>query len=147
MAELIAEEANAILYDLVQAVAEWRAAGKQLGQPEPVANASSKYLTAQDPLVEWLDSCFVHTDDGSLASQTEELPLKVFYWSFLMQSGRADSNAFYQQFGDMLISKGFTKRVAYDGKRFTSPISTPEARTIADDAVWEADMRRKLREH
>ena len=121
---------------------QWRAAGKQLGQPAPVAKASKVYLDNQDPLSEWLDACFEKTEDGSITKRLVELPLKTWYWSFLTQAGKAESNALYQRFGDMLISKGFVKRLAYDGKRFTGPALTVEAQRVAESAAFDADWRR-----
>src|SRR5260221_8737979 len=131
-------EAPAILYDLVQAVAEWHAAGRQLGMPKPVADASKRYLDNQDVLAEWMDACCEKTADGALTGKREELQLAVWYMSFLKQSGRTDTAAFYQQFGAMLTSKGFDKRSAYAGKRHTGPALTAEARHLAEDAVFDA---------
>lgn len=139
-------EAPAILYDLFQAVGEWRAMGRRLGQPEPVAKASKVYLDNQDPLIEWFEVCFEHDDEGKPTKHTVELPLEVWYWSFILQSGRADSKAFYQKFGKMLISKGFTKRAAYNGKRFTGPTLTHEARIEAESHVAELKFRAAMRE-
>jgi putative DNA primase/helicase len=139
-------EAPAILYDLVQAVGEWRTAGKCLGMPKTVAQASKKYLDNQDPLLEWLDTCCKKQPDGSLTTRRVELALAVWYWSFLGQSERADTKALYQQFGEMLTAKGFEKRVAYDGKRYTGPALTAEAVRVAQaaaDEAYAAEWRRK----
>jgi putative DNA primase/helicase len=135
-------EAPAILYDLVLAVGEWRAAGARLTMPEAVAGASKTYMDAQDPLVEWLDACFMKKPDGSLTDEREELTLKKWYFSFIAQSGKADTNSLYQRFGDMLISKGFTKRVTYVGKQFTGPMLTVPARNFASYAQEEAEGRK-----
>ncbi len=140
-------EAPAILYDLVQAVGEWRVSGKQLGMPSVVAEASKRYLDNQDVLMDWMDACCEKNADGSLTDRRVELPLTTWYWSFLKATGRTNTNALYQQFGEMLIAKGFSKRVAYNGKQYTGPALTEEAEQEADFAVAEAraeELRRQF---
>jgi P4 family phage/plasmid primase-like protien len=131
-------EAPAILYDLMLAVGEWRAAGRQLGMPQTVAEASKQYIDTQDPLLDWFEACFEHEADGSLTKSRAEWPLAIWYWSFLTQADRANTPSLYQRFGQMLVSKGFEKRVAYDGKRYTGPALTEEAHAKAVSAM-EAD--------
>ncbi len=136
--EDLMSEAPAILYDLVQAVGEWRAGGEPLGMPPVVAEASKRYLDTQDLLLDWMDACCEKNEDGSLTGRREELPLTVWYWSFLTASGRTHTKSFYQQFGDVLLAKGYSKRAAYDGKRYTGPALTLEARTAAEEAAEDA---------
>ncbi len=140
-------EAPAILYDLVLAVGEWHAAGKRLDMPKRVADASKRYLDTQDVLIEWMDACCEKDRDGAVTKQRVELPLATWYWSFLKQSERANTDSLYQHFGEMLVSKGFEKRVAYDGKRYTGPALTVEALAIAEDAAQRAYEEAYRRKH
>lgn len=140
-------EAPAILARLAREVEEWREAGKQLGMPKSVADESKRYLDTQDVLIEWMDVCCEKNADGSVTSVREELPLITWYWSFLKQSGRANTNALYQQFGAMLTSKGFEKRAAYDGKRYTGPRLTDQSRSEAEYAVREEELESYRRKH
>jgi putative DNA primase/helicase len=142
------EEGAAILYDLVQRVAEWEQGGRVTAEPQVVAAASKQYLDAQDLLVDWLDVCFEHAPDGALTTVKIELPLLTWYWSFLEQSGHTNTKALYQGFGAMLTSKGFDKRRTPKGWNFIGPALTVEARRIAQDAVDSArdeEERRRAR--
>jgi P4 family phage/plasmid primase-like protien len=131
-------EAPGILYDLVCAVGEWREAGKRLGMPAKVTEASKTYLDDQDPLIEWFEACFEKKPDGTVTDDLVELPFNVWYYSFVTQSGKTNTNSLRQQFGERLMSKGFVKRAAYDGKRYAGPRLTWDAHAEALLAIDRA---------
>ncbi len=143
MTEVIAglkEEGAAILYDLVQRVAAWNTGGRSMTMPQVVEDASKQYLDTQDLLVDWLDICFRHEPEGAPGKTRIELPLLTWYWSYLEQSGNTDTKAMYQGFGDKLTAKGFDRRRTAKGWYYTGPALTAEARNIAEDAAYRAQL-------
>jgi len=118
-----------ILQDLVSALGEWRAAGKKLGMPPKVAAATKVYLDNQDPLVEWIETCF--ESDGT----HEEQPFNLLWWSFRVQSGRNEHQASKQWFGRQLEKHKFTRRAGAKGKYYAGPRLTQEALDVAEEAL------------
>jgi len=126
------DEFPGIVQDLVSALGEWREAGKKLGMPPKVAAATKVYLDNQDPLVEWMETCFAR------GGTREEQPFSLLWWSFRVQSGRNEHQASKQWFGRQLEKHKFTKRAGADGKYYTGPCLTQEALDVAEEAVARA---------
>lgn len=133
-------EGAAILFHLAQQIAAWNQGGRVSVEPQVVLDASKRYLDNQDLLVDWLDVCFEHQDGGALTNKLIELPLLTWYWSFLEQSGHTDTKTLYQRFGELLTSKGFSKRRTPKGWHYTGPALTREAKNIALDAAYRAGL-------
>jgi phage/plasmid-associated DNA primase len=134
-------EAPGILQNLVSAVVEWIRQGKQLGMPGKAMEATSQYLSEQDPLVTWMEMC---CEPGG---ERVEEPFAIWYWSFIEQSGRDPRKATKQWFGRKLEAKGFLKREAYNGKFYTGPCLTEDARSTAAQAWVDDDERNKRTYH
>jgi putative DNA primase/helicase len=137
--ELIAAEGPGILQDLVAAVVEWRTSGGRLVLPEDAAKLTKVYLDREDPLVEWIATCCV-PDDGTSACR-EELPFKMWYWSFRTQSGRTEREASQNWFGRQLPKHGYVRRTDVAGARYTGRALTWHAKHEADMAYMSAKQR------
>lgn len=133
----LAPEGAAIVYTLVQAFAQWNQHGRPELEPACVTAASQRYLAEQDLLAEWLDVSFLHEPDGALTKGRMELPLGLWYHSFLAATDKPDSRTLYQRFGGRLAGKGFEKRRTERGAFYTGPALTQEAKVDAE-ARWRA---------
>jgi P4 family phage/plasmid primase-like protien len=142
-------EADAILFDLVHVFNTWYKGGRPKQLPQIVADASRAYLDRQAVVSEWLEACCKHDANGQITTKRIEYPLGIWYHAFLNFSKRADTEALYRSFGDTLVGRGFDRRKAYDGARFTGPVLTDEAYSDALQAQTNAEgyegMKRRAR--
>lgn len=96
-------------------------------------------LDAQDPLVEWMETCC--WDDGT----TEERPFGDWWWSFRVQSGRSDRQASQTWFGKQLDRHQFTKRATSKGPHYIGPALTPAAVSAMEAAREGASLEAQAR--